>query len=461
MVGLQQLAAGTTPPTSYNAITNRQPYPEPPLPALPAAGGQFSEPTFGTRLVRVTDGFTRPGSTGRSFTTPSAAHQLAWNATSDRFYLRSIDGTIIPYNFDAASMQATRILPSTSGDGGLTIVSQAEPQFSFVSRDTMFVSWQDPINDWPVIRRFDFATLAYTDIINLGALTPVSGGTYAGALSSSAGVLERLSVIFGGQQDTHYTVAVFESNGANPVVLNSIESWIERGGVRTATSIPLGFNLHHAWIDKSGTFVVLYPVGATPVPYVIWNLTNDVLTAVSWLADGHDALGFGAQINQSCCTTSTYDAAQWQYRRLLLPTVTKDLIEPVLQPMEIYLADHTSWNNAHPVKLTPVLASTYRYYDGGLNTAPWRAWDNEVIAIETGAKNGAKVWRFAHHRSNIDYDGNPSATYFWYLPRAVISPDGRWAVFTSNWEKTLGPATGAEPGGSFRSDVFLVALTRR
>src|SRR5687768_15610211 len=51
---------------------------------------------------------------------------------------------------------------------------------------------------------------------------------------------------------------------------------------------------------------------------------------------------------------------------------------------------------------------------------------------------------------------------FWYLPRANISPDGWWALFTSNWEKTLGSTVGSdvEPGGAYRADVFLVALTK-
>ena len=52
-------------------------------------------------MLRVTDEQTRPGLPGRSFTAPSAAHQLAWNASSDLFYIRSIDGAIIPYTFDA------------------------------------------------------------------------------------------------------------------------------------------------------------------------------------------------------------------------------------------------------------------------------------------------------------------------------------------------------------------------
>ena len=52
-------------------------------------------------------------------------------------------------------------------------------------------------------------------------------------------------------------------------------------------------------------------------------------------------------------------------------------------------------------------------------------------------------------------DNNPNADYFWYQPIANISPDGKWVLFTSNWEKTLGsdPTTGYH-----RDDVFLVKL---
>jgi len=67
------------------------------------------------------------------------------------------------------------------------------------------------------------------------------------------------------------------------------------------------------------------------------------------------------------------------------------------------------------------------------------------------------VWRFAHHRSAIAADGG-GASYFWYLPRAIISPNGRFALFTSNWEKTLGASITGEPGGDYRTDVFVVAL---
>src|SRR5713101_2242956 len=35
--------------------TDRAVYPEPPLPTLPSAGGTFTDPVFGTQIMRVTD----------------------------------------------------------------------------------------------------------------------------------------------------------------------------------------------------------------------------------------------------------------------------------------------------------------------------------------------------------------------------------------------------------------------
>jgi hypothetical protein len=168
---------------------------------------------------------------------------------------------------------------------------------------------------------------------------------------------------------------------------------------------------------------------------------------------GHDAAGYGTWVNMDCCTSSTWDAAQWQFRYLDSLNQISDLIAPVQAVKEIYLADHTTWNNARPDVLVPVISSTYRF---GNNPAPWRAWDDEIIGIDTTNGGGGNVWRFAHHRSNVASESNPATPYFWYQPISNVSPDGRWVVFTSNWEKTLGVDS---VEGTFRQDVFLVQLT--
>jgi hypothetical protein len=240
-------------------------------------------------------------------------------------------------------------------------------------------------------------------------------------------------------------------------ILDTLASQITRSGITRSTGTTLGFRLHHAWIDLSGRYVVLYPVGQQPVSFLVWDLTNDAITPVTARASGHDALGYGVQVNQDCCTATAWDAAQWQLRALGAPNTTTDLINPVLTPAETYLADHTSWNNARADRNVPILSALYRYYKNSYNTTPWRPWDDEIVAIQTDTPGGA-VWRFAHHRSNITADVPGDGTYFWYQPRANISPNGRYALFTSNWEKTLGLAVGAEPDGLYRTDVFVVSL---
>jgi len=454
-------------PASYAANTTRIAVPKPRLPVLGPAGFHFVDPGLGSRMLRVTDGNTRPGFPGRSFVTASAAHQLAWNAASDKFWVRGVDGTYIPYTFDATTMTAARINATPGvGEGGLTIVSQAEPQFSFVSPNLLFGTRQSSDAHQPVIRTFNFSTGLYTDVLELGSIATIENDTYARSLSSSAAAPEKLSILFGGsQQDLDYKVAVFQVGPpvTNVAVLDSLASTITRGGVTRSTNIGLAINLHHAWIDLSGRYVTLYPTNgsfAGVLPYFIWDLTTDVITKVTRFSGGHDALGYGRQVNQDCCTTTRYDGAQWQLRDLSTPATTSDVVNPV-SPQEVFIADHTSWNNAQPGTLVPVLSTLYRY-DPADNTTPWRAWDDEIVAIQTNAAPAAAtVWRFAQHRSDISYDGDPNQLYFWYLPRATISPNGRWALFTSNWEKTLGSTVGSdmEPGGLHRNDVFIVDLT--
>jgi hypothetical protein len=106
----------------------------------------------------------------------------------------------------------------------------------------------------------------------------------------------------------------------------------------------------------------------------------------------------------------------------------------------------------------PFLDANYRQGD---DTTPWRAWDEEVFAVQTeGAGSGGTIWRFAHHRSLVASDLNPLEISFWNTPRANVSPDGRWALFTSNWDKTLGIDPRNDEDGKHRQDVFLVQLVK-
>ncbi|HET9833330.1 MAG TPA: fibronectin type III domain-containing protein [Vicinamibacterales bacterium] len=448
-------AATSGVPSQYSAITDRAVRTKPPLPQLGAAGFTFNDPAFGSKVMRVTDGQTRPGMLNRSFRVPSNAHTAAWNATSTMFFIISNDGTIIPYRFNPSTMSASRLPSAPNENGGLTLGFYTEPQFSLVNPDVIYGGGGSNLR---TILSYNFNTGTYSTVVNLDDLVGGLANTYLGSVTTGNVSNETLLTFFGGGvQDMHYYALLQPIAGGPTKLLNTVASTIN--GVTTST--PLNFHIHAMQIDKTGRYVFIYPSGADlgsprfASQVYLWDTTTDAITALTPAnhPGGHDAAGFGVWINQDCCTSSAWDAAQWQFRWLSAPLQTNDLISPILTPQEIYMADHTTWNNAQPDRLVPVISSTYRF---GNNTAPWRAWDDEIIAIDTTNGVGGTVWRFAHHRSNVGSDSNPAQPYFWYEPIANISPDGKWVIFTSNWEKTLGTDSSE---GTARQDVFLVQLT--
>jgi hypothetical protein len=467
---LVQLQGGTPPativtnPGPYDAIVDRVARPKPATAAPPAAGGRFTDSVFGSRLLRVTDRNTRPAAWSLSYRSPSGSHQNAWSKSGNYFYVVSTDGAVVPFAFDRTSITASRLNPSASGDGGLMLQFGGEPEFSFVD-ESLFGVYNGPGANLRTIAAFDFTRRAYTTLLDLDTVAAGLAGTYVGGVSASAGAVEKVAAFFGGiQQGYHHYAIVFErSNPSVRHIVDTLASTVD--GMQT--NIPLNFRLHHSFMDKSGQFVMLYPplmdqqAPRSASPYYIWNLATNTFTELPLLAahvSGHDGIGYGYLTNQDCCTRSTWDAAQWQIRSLATPYTIADLISPVLTPKEVALADHQSWAHAEPGQLVPIISANYRV---GVSTVPWRAWDEEIVAVQTDvafANQGAAVWRFAHHRSNVANDDDPSRISFWYTPRAIVSQDGRWAIFTSNWDKTLGTDARGEPGGMFRQDVFAVEL---
>jgi hypothetical protein len=445
---------------AYSAVTDRAAYAKPLLPALGPANSKITDPIFQSQITRITDAVTRPGLPNRSYRTPSSPHQNAWSAGGTYFYVVSGDGSVIPFRFDPATGTAQRLQPSATGAGGLVLNFYIEPGFSYVDDAVIYGSVAG--GNLHTIDQYNFSTGSYTRILDLETIVSGLSGTYIGGISSSAGASERIMVMFGGSsQDRHHLVLVFDrDNPANRLLLDSHANRING----QPTAIPMNFSLHHVAIDRSGRYVMLYTTwadqsGTRKAPQsVVWDTQTGVLTElpVATLPYGHDAFGYGVSVNQDCCVNTTWDAAQWQFRNLSTPTTTRDLLPIVLTPKEIYFEDHTTWNNARADALVPVISGTFRY---GTSGAAWRALDDEIIAIQTDLPGqDPTIWRFAHHRSNPANDNDPAYPSFWYEPRPNVSADGRWVLFTSNWEKTLGTAADAEPGTGKRQDVFLVQL---
>ena len=167
------LPSGLVSTGPYRAIVDRVPYAKPTLPAPGPAGSTIVDPTFSSKITRVTDGATRPGYLNRSYRSPSSPHQNAWSANNSYFYVVSGDGSIVPFRFDQATRTATRVQPSASGDGGLVLKFYIEPQFSYVNDSLIYGSLGGVIGaTLRTIDQFDFSTGSYTRLLDLDTLVP-------------------------------------------------------------------------------------------------------------------------------------------------------------------------------------------------------------------------------------------------------------------------------------------------
>src|SRR5215813_14088687 len=76
-------------PSTYTAITDTNVKPIPPAPALGPANSVITDPTFGSRILRVTDQNTNGG---ESFVSIDAGVFRAWNANSTAIKLTGPHG---------------------------------------------------------------------------------------------------------------------------------------------------------------------------------------------------------------------------------------------------------------------------------------------------------------------------------------------------------------------------------
>jgi hypothetical protein len=437
LIHAQQLLDET--PPALEVITDREPRPIPALPSI-EPGQVITDPTFGSRILRVTGPNT--GSELVSYRSSDSPMQRSWNATISRLTVEDTYGSQHVFSFEPGPMR-TRYLRRIPFDRRRE--SPVVPPSQTVPFNGSDCAWHDTNPDRlygrsgnKVIKCFDFSVEQMTTIIDLDTL-----GLNLPEESYTSGVCvmnDTLLTVCGGavNDDNHHIVV-------GPL---STPAW------RTLDTLTLtqfnagrGFLLHSTVLDLTGRWVLMVPSQKSGVAgghLFTWDLETDDVREITVAVSGHFAVGQGYWVNQDCAPDTPWDAAQWCVRSFAAPDVVKNCIDPVLQPKETYLAEHPSWTNQR-TSLDPFVSATYRHQ---VSDVPWRAWDEEIITILPMGE----VRRQAHHRSQVLKAG---VWDYWATPRACVSPDGRFAVFTSNWDRTLG--TDSVEGGD-RQDAFVVEL---
>lgn len=422
------VAVSAVPPTNYHAICDARVYPKPPLPKLGPAGFTFRDPTFHCPILRISDEKTTEG---RSIVTPATGFTNPWNADATIFCVLADGAMNVPYRFDPKTMAATRI-------PGIPMLPNIANEVAFSRHDPNICFGKD--RQRRGIAQFDFATGGLTDFIDVGALTGLEVG-YLGTLS--VGDNDVLAMIFGGPaQDASPYVFLYDRKTKKHRVWNTREGTID--GTRVPGA-PL-FTQHSGVLDNGGRFFVTLGPGVQGP--IVWDTAQGLVYAVTAQKEGHYALGYGDMINYN---------HNWVHRSLdarLIDAATNLMYHPAGEPYFAY-DSHESWCNARPGARLPVVLSTYHPLEAG---DPQCAYGDEIVAL--ASDGSGRIWRFAHHRSTVHKrsatraESEANSYNFWDCPRGNVSPDGRFYLFTSNWEESVG----RDPRGRVRDDAFVVKL---
>jgi hypothetical protein len=419
MVAPTPLTSGSV-PMSYAALTDRRVRPEPPLPAMGPRGSVVIDPTFGTRILRVTDGALVSEQPNRAwFSSDGSAEALQWNADATRFLVNGAGGETLVFDFDRVAFTTTRramprgvwYLP-VSGP----VWDPTNPAFAYGAEGSG-------------VSRYDVVTQTLTLVWDTSALG-------AAPRSMSIGNNRRLAGYVGAQDSATKAVAKDLTTG---------QTWMldTRAGTINGTAVPgfTPFTIHNVRMGQEGRYAVLSVSSGGAGGLAIWDLDAATVGWCTLRCGGHKVGAYGVLLNNDNLPGGTYLGYQVLKRPMTAPGAAMALLREPPSPVN-GTDSHYSWGNARPGLAVPVIASST---GEGLGTRPVvAAWDREIIAIATDGSG--TVWRLAHHRSLFQN--------FWDGPHATVSRDGQYVLFGSNWGRSLGP----DAAGGARQDVFVVEL---
>src|SRR5690242_17372975 len=311
--------AATTPPLTYRAVTDRVPRPRPALPQLGAAGSTFVDPTFGTRLIRVTDPNVIPSFAPMSYVTMVNGNNTAWNADSTKFLVSLSNGYSAIFQFDPTSFTTTLMMdPNNPGQffypRGFQMFSFADPNVYYAAADTGHAAVA-----------YDFSTRQSTPIVDWDTLIPTAGlpATYYvdGLSADFTGTV--FCVAIGGQQQTHPYIAVYNSTSGQSAVLDLKNSQVRMFGSSSFTPISyqLGYGVHASFLDRSGRYVYItrgdaISPNANPniAQDMVWDTQTGQVGPLGPTSTGHNAVGYGAIVNQGG-TQAGNDSDGWWLRQ--------------------------------------------------------------------------------------------------------------------------------------------------
>jgi hypothetical protein len=372
--------------------TDYRVYAEPEPPRLPPAGETFQDPVFGTTILRVTD------ENDGQFNATQYSYWPSFNRDATRLFITAGSKAVL-YDFDGVRLRVFNKRP-------LFVIDP--PVGRAVTTEDAIWSASEP----DVIYAHDGMRLWSYSVVNKKYTLEKDFARQLGA-----GYLHQMT------RSMDDNVFAFTVRNRNSVKTGYAVWWRNTDALYKAETSP---DFDEAQLDKTGQFLVIKTgkAGKGQVRVEILNLaaktTEPLLDGEPDYAPGHSDNGTGFVIGGDNWKN------RFNYRKLATPKQFYPVLELgndwSIGSHVSLLADDESW----------MLVSTFTANElpsGGV-------FRNELFLVATDGSK--RVRRLAHlHSLYRDY---------WDTPRANISRDGKFAVFTSNWRN---------PG---RRDVFILRI---
>lgn len=398
----------------YSQITDHNIYPEPPPPALPAAGGVFTDPTFGTNILRVTDA--NDGNDNHH----AYSYWPCMNSNSTRLYVFQTGLGPTLYDFDTINFSVSnKRLAFTSNCPSGSAPDAENAIWSDLNPDIIFVHDRN-LN----LYAYNVSSQSYSLIKDFTSLFPA--GSHTGQMNKNH------------TSDDLFTFTLKDVNWS----VAGMFAWRQTGDQLYAFSFP---NADECQPDRGGNYLIvkLGTSGQYVVESKIIELSTGTIkdlfdggpanpnTPGPYWGPGHGDMGSGTVmgndnwnnrfVGRTCANAdSFYVVRDWQ----------NDWSQDYHASG---LSDDENW----------ILLSTYVSSTALPNSGNFK---NEIFQVSTDGKDSVR--RFAHHHSDYvsDYNANGGGNAYWSSPKGSISKNGKWVVFTSNW------------GSILRKDVFVLKV---
>jgi hypothetical protein len=422
------------------AITDRLLHPKTPMPPPPVRT-VFTDPDFGSSMVRVTNRRTDSTRLGSFFHNPHASAN-AWSADGGKFYLMREDELDLAFGFDQTTMQVSS-LPGARPNQGFRIPLQPGPTFSSVDPDLMFGTLPKAPLTIASYRFSTGKTSVLLDTTTCGTRPALAPNVTSDALMTASADDSRVVISEGARQyGSHMFVTVYDKvlgcRWYNTQTGDVGGQW----GALGQASVGKSYSIRHTSISGSGRYVKIESDGAGG--FYVWDVETLNVTLCplrkGLLCDGYAALGYDTQINAA----GSIDEMNTLKRPLGNLADFTQLVVPLPLPHYWGMEKRFTWSNGSLNDDAPVCGNTYSYDGDRSITQPY---DGEIFCIETDGLQST-IWRFGHNRSVWE-------SGWWYTaPFGSVSLDGRFLMFTSSWDNQVGTT----PNGGPRTDVWIVKL---